>query len=352
MGVEVQDIFLQYGSVYQQTHPLSREQLKVIESIQRGRTAALGGHVEVCDTCGVLQVSYNSCRNRHCPKCQALSQARWVSARTDDLLNVGYFHVVFTLPEAIHSIALQNPRVVYDLLFRAAADTLTELAADPTYLGARIGMTSVLHTWGQNLMYHPHLHVVVPGGGLTSTDHWQSSRKKFFIPVKVLSRLFRGKFLAYLQAAPLEFHGSVEALRDPAAFADWLAPLYEQEWVVYCKPPFGDARKVVAYLGRYTHWVAISNARILHLEDGQVTFRWRDYRDGNRQKEMTISAEEFIRRFLLHVLPPKFMRIRHYGFLSPRNKGTQLRRCQRLTRTLRPAGIPRTTLELLHSKTP
>ena len=347
MGIEVQDIFRQYGPVYQQTHALSREQLQALEAIQTCRTAALGGHVEVCDTCGVLQISYNSCRNRHCPKCQALRQARWVAERTNDLLNVGYFHVVFTLPEALNPIALQNPRVVYDLLFRAAADTLTELAANSEYLGARIGMTGVLHTWGQNLMYHPHLHVIVPGGGLTSIDTWQPSRKKFFIPVKVLSRLFRGKFLAYLQAARLEFHGAVEALRDPAEFAAWLAPLYAKEWVVYCKPPFGNARRVVAYLGRYTHRVAISNARILRLEDGQVTFRWRDYRDGNQQKEMTVSAEEFIRRFLLHVLPPGFMRIRHYGFLSPRNKGTHLRRCQRLTRTLRPASVPRTTLELL-----
>lgn len=347
MGIEIQDVFRQYGPVYQQTHTLSREQLQVIEAIQTCRTAALGGHVEACDTCGVLQISYNSCRNRHCPKCQALNQARWVAARTDDLLNVGYFHVVFTLPDALHPVALQNPRVVYDLLFRAAADTLIELAADPDYLGARIGMTSVLHTWGQNLMYHPHLHVIVPGGGLTPTGTWQPSRKKFFIPVKVLSRLFRGKFLAYLQQARLEFHGNVEALRDPAAFAAWLTPLYAKEWVVYCKPPFADARRVVAYLGRYTHRVAISNARILRLEAGQVTFRWRDYRDGNRQKEMTVSAEEFIRRFLLHVLPPGFTRIRHYGFLSPRNKPTQLKQCQRLTRTLPPAGVPRTTLELL-----
>ncbi len=349
MAVEVQDIFVQYGPAYQQTHSLTREQRQVLEALQTCRTAALGGHVDVCDTCGVLQISYNSCRNRHCPKCQALRQARWVAARTEDLLNVGYFHVVFTLPEALHPVALQNPRVVYGRLFRAAADTLTELAADPTYLGARIGMTAVLHTWGQNLMYHPHLHVIVPGGGLTPTGTWQPSRKKFFLPVKVLSRVFRGKFLAYLQEAQLEFHGAVEALRDPTAFAAWLTPLYAKEWVVYCKPPFANARRVVAYLGRYTHRVAISNARILRLEAGQVTFRWRDYRDGNRQKERTVSAEEFIRRFLLHVLPPGLTRIRHYGFLllSPRNKPTQLKQCQRLTQTLPPIDVPRTTLELL-----
>ena len=266
MVVELQDIFVQYGAAYQEDHPLSRDQLQVLRAIQTCRTAVLGGHVDACDACGLLQISYNSCRNRHCPKCQTLRQLRWVATRTADLLNhVGYFHVVFTIPEELHAVALQNPRVVYGLFFRAVADTLMELAASPKYLGARIGMTAILHTWGQNLMYHPHLHVIVPGGGLTPAGLWRPARKKFFLPVKVLARKFRGKFLAYLQQARLAFYGTVEALRAPAAFAAWLTPLYRKDWVVYCKPPFADASRVVAYLGRYTHRVAISNARILRL---------------------------------------------------------------------------------------
>lgn len=336
LSVELQDIVQQYGVPYLQHHPSSPEQRRALRDIAGCRTAALGGHVDGCDTCGLLQISYNSCRNRHCPKCQTVRQLRWVAARAAELLDhTGYFHVVFTLPDRLNVLALQNPRLVYGLLFRTAAETLQELAADPKYLGATIGMTAVLHTWGQNLQYHPHLHGIVPGGGLTPSGQWRHSRKKFFLPVKVLSRKFRGKFLALLRAQlpHMVLSGPLERLRDVAAFDEWLAPLSARPWVVYCKPPFANASRVIAYLGRYTHRVAISNARILHLEDGQVTFRWRDSRDGNRQKAMTLSAEEFLRRFLLHVLPPGFTRIRHYGFLSPRNKSTQLVRCQRLTRT-------------------
>jgi hypothetical protein len=348
MPVDLQAIFQRYGDLYAETHGLFSEQLQAMRAIQRCRTAALGGHIDACDACGVLRISYNSCRNRHCPQCQTLRQLRWVAARAAELLqHVGYFHVVFTLPEALNPIALQNPRVVYGLLFRAAAESLAELAADPKYLGARIGMTAVLHTWGQTLAYHPHIHGIVPGGGLTPDGRWQPARKDFFLPVKVLSRKFRGKFLAFLQDAALEFSGSVASLSDPAAWAAWLTELYTQEWVVYCKPPFADASRVLAYLGRYTHRVAISNARILRLENDEVTFRWRDYRDGNQQKEMTVSVEEFIRRFLLHVLPSGFTRIRHYGFLSPRNKSTQLKACQRLTQTIPPAILVRSDIDLL-----
>ncbi len=241
--------------------------------------------------------------------------------------------MVFTLPDSLNPVAYQNPDTIYTLLFKAAAETLSELAADPAYLGAQIGFTAVLHTWGQNLMHHPHLHCIVPGGGLTSSGKWVYGRKKFFLPVKVLSRKFRGKFLHDLKQAKLDFYGTIVHLKDPVSFHDWMSSLYQKEWVVYCKPPFKNAGCVVEYLGRYTHRVAISNHRILKLEDGAVTFKWRDYKDDNKQKEMTLSANEFIRRFLVHVLPTGFTRIRHYGLLSPRNKATKLKLCKRLTRT-------------------
>lgn len=330
---ELQDILAQHADTYEQEHPLSLEQRKVVRAIQNCRTAALGGHVDECDHCGYTHISYNSCRNRHCPKCQTLTKERWIQAQKADLLQVGYFHVVFTLPQELNALAYQNPTVVYNLLFKAASETLMELAADRAYLGAQIGITAVLHTWGQNLMFHPHLHCIVPGGGLTPDGRWVNSRKKFFLPVKVLSRKFRGKFLYYLKRATLEFHGSLEPLREETHFREWMSDLYQKEWVVYCKPPFKTPAHVVEYLGRYTHRVAISNQRILRLEDGKVTFRWRDYRDGNRQKEMTLTVYEFIRRFLMHVLPKGFTRIRHYGLLSPRNRKTKLSLCRTLTKT-------------------
>lgn len=331
--LELQDIFAQHAELYQMEHRLSPDQQKVIRAIQNCRTATLGGHMDECDECGFVRVSYNSCRNRHCPKCQTLTKERWIEARKDDLLNVGYFHVVFTLPNLLNPVAYQNPRVVYGILFKAAAETLSELAVDPKYLGAQIGFTGVLHTWGQNLMHHPHLHCIVPGGGLTSCGKWVNSRKKFFIPVKVLSRKFRGKFLHYLKQDKLEFYGSTVHLQKQSQFQDWMSSLYQKEWVVYSKPPFKNAGYVVEYLGRYTHRVAISNHRIVKLEDGMVTFKWRDYKDNNKQKEMTLTANEFIRRFLVHVLPTGFTRIRHYGLLSPRNKATKLKQCKRLTKT-------------------
>ncbi|QSO45449.1 IS91 family transposase [Alicyclobacillus mengziensis] len=330
---ELQDIFLQYGGPYQLAHGLSLEKRKVVQAIQSCRTAVLGGHVDECDECGFIRISYNSCRNRHCPKCQTLTKVRWIEARKADLLNVGYFHVVFTLPDLLNPVAYQNPKVVYSILFKAAAETLSELASDPKYLGGQIGLTAVLHTWGQNLMHHPHLHCIVPGGGLNSYGKWVNSRKKFFIPVKVLSRKFRGKFLNYLKQAKLEFYGSIVHLHDQNQFQQWISSLYQKEWVVYCKPPFKDPGHVVEYLGRYTHRVAISNNRIVRVHNGMVTFKWRDYKDHNRQKLMSLTTDEFIRRFLVHVLPTGFMRIRHYGLLSPRNKSVKLALCKKLTKT-------------------
>jgi hypothetical protein len=331
--IELQDILNHLSETYELKHRLLPHQRKVIHAIQNCRTSVLGGHVDACDECDFTRISYNSCRNRHCPKCQTINKERWIEARKDDLLNVGYFHVVFTIPDLINSVAYQNQRIVYDILFKAAAETLSELAADEKYLGAQIGFTAILHTWGQNLMHHPHLHCVVPSGGLSSSGKWVNSRKKFFIPVKVLSRKFRGKFSFYLKKANLHFYGSIAYLKDPKKFHEWISSLYQKEWVVYCKPPFKNAGYVVEYLGRYTHRVAISNHRIIKFENNTVTFKWRDYRDSNKQKEMKLTADEFIRRFLIHVLPPGFTRIRHYGFLSPRNKATKLKLCKRLTKT-------------------
>lgn len=318
---EVQDIFEQYGDEFRQKHPLTVAQHKAMNAILNCRTARLGGHMDSCPKCGYLRPSYNSCRNRHCPKCQTLSKERWIDARKADLLDVGYFHVVFTVPQELNVLIYRNQVAAYNLLFRCVAETIQELAADKKYLGAATGHTAVLHTWGQSLCFHPHIHCIVPAGGLDKLGKWRSSRKKFFLPVKVLSRKFRGKFLALLKQ------------QLPEATPDLLNTCYGKEWVVYCKPPFKDAACVVEYLGRYTHRVAISNNRILKLEDGQVSFKWRDYRDGSRWKVMTVSAEEFVRRFLMHVLPPGFMKIRHYGFLSSRGKQKKLQICKVQTGT-------------------
>jgi hypothetical protein len=330
---ELQDVFSLHGEEYRRVHPLSTGQQKAMRDIQNCRTAALGGHMDVCDECGFTRQSYNSCRNRHCPKCQTMNKERWIAARKVDLLEAGYFHVVFTIPDTLNPIALQNQRAVYDILFKSAAETLSELATDKKYLGAQVGMTAILHTWGQNLAVHPHVHCIVPGGGLDSLGRWVNSRKKFFIPVKVLSRKFRGKFLYYLQQARLEFHSQTACLGTPAAFSNFITALYQKEWVVYCKTPFKSAACVVEYLGRYTHRTAISNNRIIKLENGKVSFRWRDYRNGNKQKIMTLTADEFIRRFLTHILPAGYTKIRHYGILSPRNKTTKLALCKQLTNT-------------------
>lgn len=335
--VEVQDIFLKYGPEYLDKHKLTLVQLKALSAIERCRTSHLGGHRDVCESCGNSRISYNSCRNRHCPKCQTVAKERWIDNQKGNLINIGYFHVVFTIPDTLNLMVYQNQEAVYGLLFKAVAETLAELASDKKYLGAKLGFTSVLHTWGQNLMHHPHIHCIVPGGGLSPLGKWINSRKKFFIPVKVLSRKFRGKFLYHLKQlyyqAKLEFHGSQKYLANGKEFERLLSSLYSKEWIVYCKPPFKNASCVVEYLGRYTHRVAISNSRIVSMKDGNVTFKWRDYKDSCKSKLMTLAADEFIRRFLIHILPSRFMKIRHYGFLGNRNKNTKLRICKLLTNT-------------------
>jgi hypothetical protein len=335
--LEVAGIFHRYGPAYRQQHAgsLSRGQRRVMSALELCRTAALGGHLEQCDSCGHQRPAYNSCRNRHCPKCQSLARARWLEDRQAELLPVEYFHVVFTVPEEIAAIAYQNKEVVYGILFRATAETLRTIAADPKHLGAEIGFLAILHSWGQNLLFHPHLHCVVPGGGISPEGkRWIACRPGFFLPVRVLSRLFRRLFLEYLQTAfdqsKLQFFSSLERLRDPHAFANYLASLRQTEWVVYAKPPFGGPEQVLNYLGRYTHRVAISNNRLLAIDNGKITFHWRDYRHDRRQKIMTLEADEFIRRFLLHVLPDGFQRIRHYGFLSPRSRQAKLALCRQL----------------------
>jgi hypothetical protein len=322
----------------------SPEQRRVLIDLSRCRTAALGGHVEECDRCGHQQIAYNSCRNRHCPKCQATEAARWVEDQAADLLPVEYFHVVFTLPAAIAPIALQNPRVVYGLLFRAASETLRQLAADPKHLGADIGFLAVLHTWGQNLQHHPHLHCVVPGGGLSPDgSRWVPCRPGFFLPVRVLGRLFRGKFLAMLRAAfdggKLSFHGQLAHLDEPAEFRRTLAATAHTDWVVYAKPPFGGPEQVLKYLARYTHRVAISNSRLISLEGDQVEFLWKDYAHGGKSKTMKLKTVEFIRRFLLHVLPAGFVRIRHYGLLANRVCREKLELCRTLIAAITPAVV-------------
>ena len=335
--LEVADVFRRYGSAYRQQHAgsLSRGQRRVMSAIELCRSAALGGHLEQCNSCGHQRPAYNSCRNRHCPKCQSLARAQWLEDRQAELLPVEYFHVVFTVPQEIAAIAYQNKEVVYGILFRATAETLRTIAADPKHLGAEIGFLAVLHTWGQNLLHHPHLHCVVPGGGISPDGkHWVACRPGFFLPVRVLSRLFRRLFLEHLQTAfdtgKLRFFSSLEPLRDPKALAAYLSPLRQTEWVVYAKPPFGGPEQVLNYLGRYTHRVAISNNRLLDIDYGRISFHWRDYRDHDQQKTMTLEASEFIRRFLLHVLPDGFQRIRHYGFLGHRYRQAKLALCRQL----------------------
>jgi hypothetical protein len=336
-GLEVADIFRQVGPAYRQhyTDALSRGQRCVMSAIERCRTAALGGHVEQCDSCGHQRIAFNSCRNRHCPKCQSLVRAQWLEDRQADLIPVDYFHVVFTLPAEIAAIAYQNKAVIYEILFHATAETLRTIAADPKHLGAEIGFIAILHTWGQNLLHHPHLHCVVPGGGLSADgERWISCRPGFFLPVRVLSRLFRRLFLAQLQeafdAGHLRFFKTLDPLKVPGDFARYLAPVRRAEWVVYAKPPFGGPQHVLNYLGRYTHRVAISNNRLIDFADGKVSFRWKDYRHESRQKIMSLDAHEFIRRFLLHVLPGGFQRIRHYGLLANRHRAAKLARCRQL----------------------
>jgi hypothetical protein len=336
-AVEVADVLRAQGDGYwaEQMPRLSGEQRRAVRAILACRTSALGGHVEVCDACAFERVAYNSCRNRHCPKCQGIDRERWLAARTAQLLEVEYFHVVFTVPEAVARIALRNRRSVYGLLFHAAWETLRRIAADPKHLGAEIGALVVLHTWGQTLVHHPHLHCVIPGGGMSADGtRWVGCRPGFFLPVRVLAALFRRLMVEGLERArergELVWVGQGAGLAEPEAFARQMAGLREARWVVYAKRPFGGAERVLEYLGRYTHRVAISNHRLVGLDDGEVSFRWRDYRSGGAERVMRLTSREFIRRYLQHVLPEGFQRIRHYGLLSNRSRGEKLERCRSL----------------------
>ena len=334
--LEVADILREYAHEYVEKHgPTSTQERRVLKALQLCRTSALGGHVEECNSCGHREISYNSCRNGHCPKCQAGARRKWLSARESELLPVEYFHVVFTIPKEFRLLAFQNKEVVYGILFRAAAETLCQVARDPRHLGAQIGVFGILHTWGQNLSYHPHVHFVVPGGGLSADrTSWISAPRGFFLPLKVIKLVFRGKFIDFLKRAfakgELVFHGELEALADPEAFEAHLTEASKHEWVVYAKPPFGGPKQVLKYLARYTHRVAISNQRLVAMEDGKITFRWKDYTDHSRIKHMTLSAFEFIRRFLLHILPSGFHRIRYYGFLATRTRTESIALCRKL----------------------
>jgi len=324
---EIQDIFRMYGEGYLRRANPPTHIWKAARAITDCRTAALGGHTDSCNECGFLKISYNSCRNRHCPKCQALTKERWVMDREAELLPVRYFHVVFTLPEELNQFVLLNRELMFNLLFAASAETLKTLALDGKYLGAETGFTSILHTWGSSLTFHPHVHIIIPGGGLAAGGQWKNSRKKFFIPVKVMAKLFRGKFLHALQKVRHELRG----LEGDSVWLTTSNTLYSKDWYVYCKRPFKSCRSVIQYLGRYTHRVAISNHRILSIQDGKVSFKWRDYKSGAMEKVMTLDAVEFIRRFLLHILPPGFTKIRHYGFLASAVKSKKLALCKKLT---------------------
>jgi hypothetical protein len=335
--LEVADIIRARGNRFIENNRswLHWKHVKVLHAITRCRTAALGGHQDQCPQCGYQAISYNSCRNRHCPKCQTAARDKWLAARQQELLAVGYFHVVFTLPQELSALALQNKEAVYSLLFRTSAETLLEVAADPKHLGAEIGFLSVLHTWGQNLLHYPHIHCVIPAGGF-SLDHsrWVHPRPGFFLSVRVLSRVFRGKFIAGLKrlfrSGKLVLAGNFKPLAKRTAFYAFLRPLFRKDWVVYAKWPFGGPDHVLHYLARYTHRVAISNHRLIAFENDQVSFRWKDYAHGNKKRKLTVSADEFLRRFLLHVLLRGFVRIRFFGFLANRCRADLLPLCQQL----------------------
>jgi hypothetical protein len=341
--VEVADILRAQGDRFLDRYRRSFDfqQLKAFRAIQRCRTAALGGHIDACPKCGHQAISYNSCRNRHCPKCQTQAREHWLAARERELLATSYFHVVFTVPHELNVLALDNPRMIYDLLFTASAQTLLKVARDPKHLGAEIGVISILHTWGQNLLLHPHIHCAIPAGGLSpDRSRWIRPRYPFFLPVKVLSRVFRGKFCAGLKRLhrrqQLRCTGPASALADPKQFRRLLRRLHRQDWVVYAKPAFGGPLKVLRYLGRYTHRIAISNHRLLAFDGERVTFRWKDYARGGKQRKMTLLATEFLRRFFLHVLPKGFVRIRYFGFLANRFRSHCLALCRQFLASDRP----------------
>jgi hypothetical protein len=334
---EMADIFRQYGERYRRTHKLPLQQLRVMRAVEVCRTAALGGHAEACSQCGHTRISYNSCRSRHCPKCQNTERAKWLEARKAEVLPVPYFHVVFTMPEEMARIAFYNAKTVYGILFQTASEALLTIARDPKHLGAETGFFAILHTWGQILLHHPHVHCVIPGGGISpDRKRWISCKPGFFLSVKVLSSLFRRRFLEALGKAfaegGLQLISELEKLKDPAAFSEYLAQARQKDWVVYAKPPFGGPAQVIEYLGRYTHRVALSNERLLRVSNGDVTFQWKDYRHKHKHKSrcMTLDADEFIRRFLIHTLPPGFQRIRYFGFMGNRRRAENLALCRRL----------------------
>jgi hypothetical protein len=331
--LEVADVVRATGDAYRASHRLSFQQERVLAAVASCRTAALGGHRAQCDQCGAVSISYCSCRNRHCPKCQTLAKQRWLERQCADLLDIDYWHLVFTLPHALNALAQGNPRVIYRLLFGAAAQTLLEFGRNPHWLGGELGITLVLHTWGQRLDQHIHVHCVVTGGALSEDgERWIPANPGFLFPVRALSAVFRGKYLDTLaqayQNGELHFGGSTKLLAEPAAFGGFLDTLKGHDWVVYAKPPFAGAEQVLAYLGRYTHRVAIANHRLVSFEDGEVRFRWRDYAHGNKTKVMALGAEEFLRRFLLHTLPSGFVKIRHYGLLGNRCRHEKVARCR------------------------
>jgi hypothetical protein len=351
--VELADIVRAHGAAYRPAHPLCRAQRRALRAIATCRTAVLGGHRAVCTTCGAERITYNSCRNRHCPKCQRMATERWLAARRREVLPIPYFHVVFTLPHALNPLAQSHPRLLYRLLFQSAASTLLRFGRDPRHLGGELGVTAVLHTWGQTLTQHVHVHCVVTGGGLARDGtRWIPARPGFLFPVRALAKVFRGRYLASLQRAfdrgELHVTGGLAALAEPAGFTAWLAALRRQAWVVYCKPPFAGPEPVLAYLGRYTHRIAISNDRLVAVEAERVRFRWRDYADGDRVKLMELDVAEFLRRFLLHVVPDGFVRLRHFGLLANRRRTVALAQCRALlAQPPPPPAAPESARELM-----
>jgi len=336
---DVQDIFNKFYSEYKKMYNTCSIQDKAAQDIMNCRTSAMGGHIDECDNCGYIHISYNSCRNRHCPLCQSIPKEKWIDARKEEILNAPYFHVVFTVPDEIKMIIFQNQKLLYSLMYKTVSDTLVELSASKKYLGAQIGFISVLHTWGQCLIFHPHIHTIVLAGGLTKDKKWQCSSKKFFIPVKVLSNMFRGKFLyqlkQYYNENKLEFYGESKEFENPEVFQSLLNSCYKKSWYIYSKRPFSSPTAVIEYLGRYTHRVAISNNRIVGIDGNSVTIKYKDYKENSKEKLMTLSGIEFIRRFLMHVLPKGFVKLRHYGILGNRNKKTKLELCRKLTKSIK-----------------
>lgn len=331
-ALEIADILHRYGENYQLHHAISHEQKKVIRAILQCRTAVLGGHIEQCEQCGAVDISYNSCRNRHCPKCQAVKKLRWVKQRESELLPAPYFHVVFTLPHELNALVLSNPALFYNLLFKAVSETLLTFGQDPKRLGGELGATLVLHTWGQNLSLHPHLHCIVPGGALTKDLRWVKAKSNYLFPVKAMAKHFRANYLRNLQECyinhQLQFHGDSKRYASSAEFNSLKEILWKKDWIVYAKKPFAGPQQVIQYLSQYTHRIAISNHRLISSENDKISFRWRDYADKNKTKVMTLDAEEFIRRYLQHVLPSRFTRIRHIGFLANRYKVDKLKQCR------------------------